>query len=73
MYLVENGGDIYINDEHCLRYSSKNGHLEIVKYLLNQGCDINISKKWANPYILQWLMDYELKTNDINKSYLVKI
>jgi ankyrin repeat protein len=33
-YLVENGADIHAKTNYAIRFSAKNGHLEIVKYLV---------------------------------------
>lgn len=37
----QNGADIHANDETALETSGLNGHLEIVKYLIENGADID--------------------------------
>lgn len=41
-YLVENkGADLHAEDERALRVASQNGHLDIVKYLVERGADVH--------------------------------
>lgn len=51
-YLVEKEkADIHIDDEHCIRWASEGGHLDIVKYLIKKGANPNTHNKlplrWA--------------------------
>lgn len=38
-YLVEQGADIHANGDYALRWAAKNGHLDVVKYLVKQGVE----------------------------------
>ena len=44
---MEHGADIHENDEQALRISSENGHLELVKYLVEKGADIHAIDDYA--------------------------
>lgn len=39
--LVEEGANIHVCDDYTLRWAAKNGHLEVVKYLIEKGADID--------------------------------
>lgn len=41
---IEQGANIIIhtNDEQALRFASENGHLHVLKYLVEQGADIHM-------------------------------
>jgi hypothetical protein len=39
-YLVSLGADIRSEDDYAVRWASKYGHLEMVRYLVSQGADI---------------------------------
>jgi ankyrin repeat protein len=40
-YLIEHGADIQANNNYAVRWASVNGHLEVVKYLVEHGAIVN--------------------------------
>ena len=45
--LLEEGADVHAQNDRALRWSSKNGHLEIVKLLIRHGAYIHAADDWA--------------------------
>ncbi|PWA00911.1 hypothetical protein BB558_003021, partial [Smittium angustum] len=45
--LVENGTDIYENNDIALKKASENGYLNVVEYLVENGADIHADQDWA--------------------------
>jgi ankyrin repeat protein len=45
--LVEQGSDIHAYDDYVLRWSARNGHLEIVKHLVENGASIHAQDDFA--------------------------
>ena len=41
-YLIQNGANIHVQNDYSLRWTSKNGHFEIVKLLLTPSVAVNI-------------------------------
>ena len=50
-YLIENGADIHFHNDEAFRMACYDGHLEVVKYLVNKGgADVNVK----DGYALRW-------------------
>jgi ankyrin repeat protein len=51
-FLVNNGADVHVDNEACLRYAAYKGNTEIVKFLLDNGADVHAENdhalKWSN-------------------------
>ncbi len=41
-YLLEKGADIHACDDYALRWSAREGHIEVVKYLVEHGVNIHV-------------------------------
>jgi ankyrin repeat protein len=50
--LVNQGADIYINNNAVLKLASQFGYLEIIKYLIGKGADIHTENDYALRYNL---------------------
>ena len=48
--MVQHGANIRAGEDWALRYASHNGHLEVVKHLVEQGADIHA----YNDQALEW-------------------
>ena len=49
--LIENGANINAKDKYGytpLMWVSKEGYLNIAKYLIETGADVNVENKWGN-------------------------
>jgi ankyrin repeat protein len=49
-FLLENGADIHAMDDETLRWSAKNGHIDVVKFLVENGADIHAMNNEALKY-----------------------
>ncbi len=46
--VFENNKELYFaKDNHAIRYASEYGHIEVVKFLLEHGCDPKANVNWA--------------------------
>ena len=58
--LIERGADVHADNDFALRFSAKNGHLEVVKYLIKKGANIHADYDYAlrcsayNDYALKY-------------------
>ena len=46
-YAIEHGANVHVRDDFAVRWSSKNGHLEVVRFLVEQGADIHARDDYA--------------------------
>ncbi len=49
-YLVENGADIHAKNDQALRWTSKDGRLDVVQYLVSVGANIHAKDDYALRY-----------------------
>ena len=50
MYSIQRVDDIKIRNDYASRYASKNGQLEVIKYLITVGADVEYVMKLACMY-----------------------
>ena len=47
---MEKGANIHDDNDEAIRWASFNGHLEVVKFLINKGANIHARNDWALRY-----------------------
>ena len=50
LFLVEEGADITVENNHLLKWASANGFVEIVQFLIDSGIDVTIEDNYAIRY-----------------------
>jgi len=71
--LVEQGVDLHADDDWVLQRAAENGHLEVVKYLLERGAD---SDRLSEKILIEVFTSYDLQIEKITprlSSLLLKI
>jgi ankyrin repeat protein len=68
--LIKNGADINYNDSECLIVACQNGHLDVVKLLLQHGANIELGLVVARDYKQTEVINYlnnQLLLKKLNK------
>ena len=60
--LVEQGGNLHVDNDYALRWAAENGQLEVAKYLLKQGAN---SDRLSQKVLIKLLTTYNLQIKKI--------